>query len=453
VLWQKAYGFADLVTGRPMATDTVLFSGSMGKIMTATAVMQLVETGVIGLDDPVEDYLPFPLVNPLGGGPITIHDLLVHRSGLNQNGAVPTLNRPAALPGHLRRAFETDFHEYYHGALARWARPVGEKSQYSNTGMALLGLVVEDANPGRLSFSDYVQQRVIDPLGMASTQFPPVQDEAHVRPGLWSRLATGYSGFGGIHVRTPTLYLTEYPAGTAVTTPGDLCRLALAHLGDGALGGARILEAHTARRMRENETGGTGPHHGMDFGLMWMLGQDGEYFGHGGAHMFGWSGWLTAYPREDLVIVVMTNEWTMVDATGDAGPEARLDIPRAAAAAVREPERRASRATPSWAWKVSYLAGIILGERTLGLMGVRGALSRQEVDGMIAGTFVDDQHRDLWDEAGFRAGIQDIEQADHTVAGIEKFMASAGLRVPRGELDLLYRDLGGSGMPVLPLRE
>ncbi len=122
---------------------------------------------------------------------------------------------------------------------------------------------------------------------MTSTQFPPVQDEAHVRPDLWARLATGYSGFGGLHVPSPSIYLTEYPAGTAVTTPSDLARLVLAHLGDGTRGDRRILTPASAARMLVNETGGTRPHHGMDFGLMWMLGNDEgrPFFAHGGSHM------------------------------------------------------------------------------------------------------------------------------------------------------------------------
>src|SRR5690349_14341541 len=83
VVVAAGYGVADLASGRPMTVDTVGPTGSDGKPYTAVAAMQLVESGVLGLDDPVNDHLGgLRIVNPHGDRPITLRDLLTHRSGL-----------------------------------------------------------------------------------------------------------------------------------------------------------------------------------------------------------------------------------------------------------------------------------------------------------------------------------------------------------------------------------
>src|ERR1700730_16834262 len=80
VIWEAAFGYADLEHKVPMTPDTVLHSGSMAKPYTATAVMQLVESGMMGLDDPINEYLlQFKIDNPRGNRAITFRDLLTHR--------------------------------------------------------------------------------------------------------------------------------------------------------------------------------------------------------------------------------------------------------------------------------------------------------------------------------------------------------------------------------------
>src|SRR5262249_11506777 len=87
-IWEDAFGFADLERKIPMTKAPVFHSGSMGKTYTATAVMQLVEQGVLELDAPVNRYFTaFQVKNPLGGRDVTIRDLLTHRSGLAGNAA------------------------------------------------------------------------------------------------------------------------------------------------------------------------------------------------------------------------------------------------------------------------------------------------------------------------------------------------------------------------------
>src|SRR6185295_19881058 len=84
-LWERGYGWADLAKQTPMTPATVTRAGSMSKTYTGTAVMQLVEQGVLGLDQPVNQYLrDFKVTNPLGPRDITVRDLLTHTGGLSE---------------------------------------------------------------------------------------------------------------------------------------------------------------------------------------------------------------------------------------------------------------------------------------------------------------------------------------------------------------------------------
>ena len=98
VIYEDGFGFADLERKIPMTAETVTHSGSMGKTYTATAVMQMVERGILGLDEPVNRYLPgWKIVNLLGGREVTVRDLLTHRSGLTGNAAWSVLSNPKPL--------------------------------------------------------------------------------------------------------------------------------------------------------------------------------------------------------------------------------------------------------------------------------------------------------------------------------------------------------------------
>jgi CubicO group peptidase (beta-lactamase class C family) len=86
-------------------------------------------------------------------------------------------------------------------------------------------------------FSEYVQRHVMDPLGMTSTQYPPVQDADHVRPDIFRNMSVGYTVMGKLRYRTTRQYFADYPAGTFVGTPGDHIRLLLAMANGGEYDG------------------------------------------------------------------------------------------------------------------------------------------------------------------------------------------------------------------------
>jgi CubicO group peptidase (beta-lactamase class C family) len=447
VIWQGGFGTAVLSDQRPMTSETVFAAGSMSKTYTATAVMQLVEQGVLALDEPINTYLrrnrAFEVANPLGAREITVRDLLTHRSGLTSDAAGSEIGVPAPLQTYLREQFAHKMlYSYDETALPLWSAPVGEKYQYSNQGIATLGLLVEITNPEHLSFENYVDRHIFQPLGMRSTQFPALQDSAHLRPDLARRFARGYAKLGPVDLPSPQLYLGDYPAGTLVTTAGDHIRLLLAYLNGGVYDGQRILRPESVKLMLTE-----GPTPGV--GLVWRLSNIGSpdfNFGHGGAYMFGWRNEFRAYPGLDLAAVVATNQWDMLSPS--YGP-AYGEVLNFIASWVRHEQdgRRHPQPDTTWAWKCSYVIGLVWVDQIMGGLGTHAPLTPQMIDAAARGAQVRGAgagRSQVWDEAGFRAGVDDLRHVAMQPDSIRAFLGSDRVRVWPEELNLIYAVLGGS---------
>ena len=450
VIWEEGFGFADLERRIPMTAATVTHSGSMGKTYTATAVMQLVEQGVLELDGPVNRYLSgWQIANPLGGREVTVRDLLTHRSGLTGNGAWSVLRDPKPLAEHVPEAYGKKQNDFYDGAVPTWATRAGEKYEYSNLGIATLGYLVQVTNPEKLSFSDYVQRHVIDPLGMTATQFPPVQDSAHIRPDIWAKMSRGYAGVGPVRIPTPAIYFEDYPAGTVVTKPSDHIRILLAMQHDGRYNGYQLLKPETVKLMLTPYPGTESP----TVGLVWALADwDKPYrriFAHSGAHMWGWTNTYLAFPGLDLAIAVFMNQWALPnDAQGARYQEAGL-VTNFVRSWVERDLTGTLRpvAAHSWAWKVSYVQGLMMVESVNGVLGIKDPLSAATLDMMVRGAAprMERNGASVWDPEGFRAGIADMAGAELSPTGIAAFFQSDRLRVLPEELPLIYLELGGRG--------
>ena len=145
LIWEAGFGYADLAQARPVTPDTVYRSGSLGKTYTGTAIMVLVDRGVIALEDPINRHLPFAVRNPLGARDITVQDLMTHRSGLGTDAALSLLSVPRPLAQEIEAEYAKAQSPIAGGTMPRWAAPVGEAWCYSNLGIATLGLIVEHA--------------------------------------------------------------------------------------------------------------------------------------------------------------------------------------------------------------------------------------------------------------------------------------------------------------------
>jgi CubicO group peptidase (beta-lactamase class C family) len=235
------HGVADVASGRRISEETVFRIGSLTKTITAVAVMQLCEQGLVDLDAPANDYLrAFQLVPASAGfGPATVRHLLTHTAGVGfWRRRSDLLLHPGAGSGVTARAV-VPLAEYYHGGLPVDVEP-GTRWAYSNHGFAALGQVVEDVSGE--PFDRYLRDNIFGPLGMAHTGL--VLSEQ-----LRADLATGYTlRRRGLSPVTPRD--VPSPAGGGVySTPADMAHYLTALLHGGANEHARVLNADSVRTL------------------------------------------------------------------------------------------------------------------------------------------------------------------------------------------------------------
>lgn len=290
VLFLRGYGSADLERG--IAVDpqnTAFMAGSIAKLFTWTALMQLQEQGKLALEDPVQKHLDFALPDNFSE-PIRVVDLMNHTPGFEDRLIGLFVQDPALLQP-LRETVSRH--------IPRRVRPPGQESSYSNYGAMLAGYIVQ-----RLSgepYEQYVERHIFQPLGMSHSTF-----RQPVPPPLSARLAVPYALVGGKPVPQKLEILNGAPAGALVTTAPDLLRFYQAYLNGGQLEGRRILQEKTVSKMQEttfrHDPRAAGFAHG--FFELWRGERLG--FGHGGDTMYfhSESGYL---PGENLAFFVSTN--------------------------------------------------------------------------------------------------------------------------------------------------
>ena len=235
VLMEKGYGLADEKRHIPVDPQRTLFRpGSTSKLFTWTAVMQLVEQGKLDLDVDVNKYLDFQ-VPPLDGQPITLRQIMTHRTGFEERiKDLVAFDIP-----------ETPLTEVLSGNMPARIYPAGTTSAYSNYATGLAGHMVERVSG--LSFNDYIERNVFAPLDMKHSTFrQPLPD------ALKADMSVGYEesdkpGKGFEVVNIP-------PAGSLSATGDDMAHFMIAHLADGRYGSAQILKPETARMMHTTIT-------------------------------------------------------------------------------------------------------------------------------------------------------------------------------------------------------
>ena len=243
IFLSKGYGFADLEKKIPVNADKTLFRpGSVSKLFTWTALMQLVEQGKIGLDDDVNKYLKqFQVPDTYPGTPITIRNLFTHTEGMEDGGLgyllvdkPELLEDPAKvleerLPARVRAPASGDFTD-------------GRMSSYSNWGTALAGLII--ANVSGMSFDDYLDKNVLAPLGMTQATARQPLPEA-----IAADMSVGYAYKDSAHKAEGFEYVNMAPAGSMSVSGTDMGKFMIAHLQKGAYKDARILTPEGAALM------------------------------------------------------------------------------------------------------------------------------------------------------------------------------------------------------------
>jgi CubicO group peptidase (beta-lactamase class C family) len=317
-------GLADAAENRPVDRDTVFRVGSISKTMTAIGVLQLVEEGRVGLDDPVAEHVRgISLRQRAGDDPITVRHLLTHGSGLGELRRWTDAGRPVGGLGVRVDRPPPDLGEYYARGL-RAAIPPGTKWAYANHGFAVLGRLVE-VLLGQ-AFADVMRERIFDPLGMEHTDF--VRSD-RVR----DRLAVGYGLRRKRMKPVKDLEVAAAPAGACYSSTADMARYAAALAG----GGEPLVQRATFELMLTPQgVPGKGT---PGMGLAFFLDRIGSHriAGHDG----GWLGFISSMlvaPDDGVAVIAFTNTATAIapHIVAEAALRRLLDVPEASDPIVPE---------------------------------------------------------------------------------------------------------------------
>lgn len=284
LVFAEGFGYADMEQRRPVTVSTRFRTGSVGKIITATALGRLLQDGRIDLDAPVQRYVPD---YPLKQWPVTARDLAGHLSGMSHYSAG---DRIAA---RFYPSVSDALSVFSHQALREQPRTV---YRYSTHGYTLLSAVIEGA--ARQPFLDYLREAVTAPLGMTATG-PDLRASPDTAMATFYRWANGQL----TRVTAPENPSYKWAGGGLTSTPRDLLRLA-----DGYRNG--FFNAMTVDAMWTSQTLADGRATGV--GLGWRTGWDmngRRVIEHAGS-MEGTRAVLSIFPDEEIAVAVMTNrEW------------------------------------------------------------------------------------------------------------------------------------------------
>lgn len=312
VVHAAGYGMADKQQQIPADAETIYRVGSISKVFTAIAAMQLVEQGKLDLDQPIQNTLPnFSIVTPFDGStPLTLRQFMCHRSGMIRESPVgsyfddsePSIDQSVAsiAPSVLVNSPNT-------------------KTRYSNIGATITGQAVAMASES--SYEQYLRKNLLGPIGMDHSSWR-IDDRISAKLAAgYMRVADGQRGFA--NREAPKFELGTIPAGNLYSSVNDMTLFAKMLLAKGALSEeGRIVSAETLEQMStpqltDNDTG---------FGLGFYVGHYGNNrtIQHTGA-VYGFSASLVVLPEVGIAAIVLTNT-DLVSGRVKKISEAALDL-------------------------------------------------------------------------------------------------------------------------------
>jgi len=295
LVWSGGFGLADVKRKLPARPDTVYRVGSVSKLFNAVAVMQQVETGRLDLDAPVQKFVPdFRIESRFtNAGPVTLRQLLCHRSGLI---------RESPVGGYYDDQQPTILATVRSVADCALVNPPNTQTRYSNIGATVAGYAVQSVTGTGYDF--YARERLLKPLGMQDSSFvltPAVQRKLS---NSYMRIANADGTFR--HEASPLFELGTIPAGNLYASAEDLARFMSCLFAEGKTAeGGQILRAATLNEMCTPQL--TTATNG--FGLGFSIGRFGNFktVSHSGA-VYGFSSSFIALPGPKVGVIVLANE-------------------------------------------------------------------------------------------------------------------------------------------------
>lgn len=290
MVWAKGFGFQDQANKVPATSETVYRVGSVSKLFTDIAVMQLVEQGKLDLDAPVEQYLPaFKPQNPFGTK-ITMRQMMSHRSGLVRESPVGNYFDPTQ-PSLAETVASLN--------TTRLVYPPESKTKYSNAAIAVVGAVLESQLG--VTHPEHVRREILDPLEMLSSGF-------EVTPDLRPKLATGWMRAydGRRPFEAPAFLLGTGPAGNLYASVEDLAKFLVCLFQNGETSQGKIVQPATLHQMTTPVKDAEGRDQGFGIGFHIQTLDGYEKIGHGGA-VYGFSTQLEAIPQRQVGVAAVAS--------------------------------------------------------------------------------------------------------------------------------------------------
>ncbi|MDP5169748.1 MAG: serine hydrolase [Bacteroidia bacterium] len=295
VIWSKGYGLSDVENKVPVTDQTVFAIGSSSKAFTALAVAMLVEDGLIKWDEPIKTYLPdFEMQDPVATEEMTAIDLLSHVSGLPRHD-LAWYGSPKTREELYESLQYLEPTESFRGG---W--------QYQNLMFMTAGVLIERVS-GK-TWEEFVQLRILDPLGMTSTSTSLKGLEAN------KLAAKGYEEKEDEIVLMPYKNIDNIgPAGSINSNVGDMAKWMNMMLYGGMVDTNRVVEAAAVSAVQRPRaimpSGVNEDRFYLLYGLGWMIT---SYRGHlmveHGGNIDGFSAGVCLLPQDSIGIVVLTNK-------------------------------------------------------------------------------------------------------------------------------------------------
>ncbi len=284
-LWAEGFGYQDTERSIPATAETIYRVGSVSKLFTDMAVMQLVEQGILDLDAGIQLYLPEFAPQRESKVPITLRMLMSHRSGLVREPPVghyfdpnePSLEETIASLNQTRLVYEPN-----------------TKTKYSNAAVSVVGRVLESQTG--LSYAEQIRRSILRPLNMDSSNFSVTAD-------MDSKTAVGWMRtYDGRRFEAPTFQLGTGPAGSLYSSVNDLSKFLVWMFKKDSADRAHVLSADSFQQMTSPvvDAAGKPQQFGLGFHLQTLDGL--AKIGHGGA-IYGFSTQLEALPERRLGVV------------------------------------------------------------------------------------------------------------------------------------------------------
>lgn len=298
ILLERNLGKANIQNNNSLQLDHLFLLASISKVFTATALLQLYEDNLFSLDDNIQDYLSFNVNVPNYSENITFKMLLTHTSGIGDGSTLDSQyyygeDSPVELDFFLKN-YLVQGGSFYDASENFYDFEPGTAFKYSNTGNALIGLLVEKISG--MSFNDYCKQNIFSPLGMTHTYWRLSEiNQTIVQP---------YDYVNGDYEEIQHYTFTDYPNGGLRSTSRDIYKFLTAFVNGGLSNNYQLLNSNTINEMITpqipNLDNTTGLH-------LFKLNNENQLWGHDGGEQ-GVSTIMAFNPSTKVGAIILTNQ-------------------------------------------------------------------------------------------------------------------------------------------------